>query len=79
MNYRSRYAHQIKNKSNKFLLEEHSTSYQALCDKLKQAKAQMDKLGLAPQVRQFDRQSLRFVNVYQETLMQQEDDLFSSQ
>lgn len=48
MNYRSRYAHQIKNKENRFLLEEHSQSYQQLCEKLKQAKAVMDEMGIAP-------------------------------
>ena len=44
MNYRSRYSHNIKNRKNKFLLEEHFESYNQLCDKLKEAKALMDKM-----------------------------------
>lgn len=62
MNYRSRYAHNIKNKENKFLLEEHSKSYQLLCDHLKKGKAVMDEMGIAPEVRKFERQSTRFIN-----------------
>lgn len=66
MNYRSRYAHNIKNKKNKFLLEEHQASYQQLCDKLKEAKAIMDKQGVSPQVRKHERQSMRYNNTYEE-------------
>jgi hypothetical protein len=44
MNYRSRYAHNVKNKQNKFILEEHAISYNQLCEKLKEAKSIMDKL-----------------------------------
>lgn len=74
MNYRSRYSHQIKNKKNKFLLEEHSQSYQVLCERLKESKALMDKLSLAPAVRPHDRQSLRFVNQHDENILQAEDE-----
>ena len=79
MNYRSRYAHNAKNKQNKFLLEEHQASYQQLCNKLKDAKAIMDKMGVSPQVRPHDHQSLRFVNTYDERQMEIEDDLILAQ
>ena len=52
----------------------HSTSYQVLCDRLKESKALMDKLSLAPQVRPHDRQSLRFVNQTDEHILQDEND-----
>ena len=74
MNYRSRYAHNIKNKKNKFLLEEHFSTYQPICDRLKDSKALMDKLGLAPQVRTHERQSLRFVNETDEGILQDENE-----
>ena len=62
MNYRSRFAHQSKNKSTKFLLEEHAKIYQIMCDLLKEAKTQMDKFGVAPEVRKHDKQCLRYLN-----------------
>lgn len=74
MNYRSRYGHQYKNKGNKFLLEEHSGSYNLLCERLKDAKAKMDKMGVAPQVRPFDKHSLRFVNQREEMILEKEDE-----
>jgi len=62
MNYRSRFAHQSKNRKNKFLIEEHQASYNQLCDKLKEAKALMDKMEVVPTVRNHDRQSLIYFN-----------------
>ena len=73
MNYRSRYGHQYKNKGNKFLLEEHQGSYNLLCERLKDSKAKMDKLGVSPQVRPFDKHSLRFVNQKEEMILERED------
>ena len=63
MNYRSRYSHQLKTKSTKFLLDEHGETYDALCDRLKKAKELMDKLELKPHVRPHHEQSMRFVNM----------------
>jgi len=79
MNYRSRYSHNIKNRKNKFLLEEHFESYNQLCGKLKEAKALMDKMELVPVVRKFEQQSMRFVNNQYEKEMEIEDDLLLAQ
>lgn len=54
MNYRSRFSHQIRGKTNKFLIEEHQECYKQLCDRLKQSKALMDKHGVLPKIRTLD-------------------------
>ena len=66
MNYRSRYGHQWRNKKTKFLIEEHSQSYNALCERLKDAKQKMDKLGVSPHIREHRKQSMRYVNQHDE-------------
>ena len=69
MNYRSRIAHQRKTRASKFLLDEHEKSYDQLCARLKEAKALMDKLGLRPSVRPHNHQSMRFVNLDDESVL----------
>jgi hypothetical protein len=39
----------------------------------------MDKMGVSPQVRPHDHQSLRFVNTYDEKQLEIEDDLIVAQ
>ena len=56
------------------MIEEHSQSYNALCDRLKDAKQKMDKLGVSPHIREHNKQTMRYVNQHDEIYFQMEDD-----